>query len=345
MKKLFLVSSVLLIGLCVASCGPRKSTVSGNITNLEGTVYMHRYAPDGEIISDSTLVSDGQFTFTVKSKEPFFAQVMSPAGFYASVIVDSKHITISGEMRSPQVAGSPLTDILVEHRHLIRESGFMEMPDGEERDAARSEWKETLTRIVRENHDNLAGVLTFSNNSYYLLPDETLALIEEFSPRMRETNFIQRIENTAKGKKNREAGLPFQDITVPDRDGNELSLSDFAGKGNYVLLDFWASWCGPCLASLPALKEIYAKYHDKGFEIFAVSLDYEAESWHNAIAKYDLTWVHVSFLKGWDCPAAAKYGVNSIPSAVLIGPNGIIVSSDADADEVAEVLARVFPEE
>ena len=115
-------------------------------------------------------------------------------------------------------------------------------------------------------------------------------------------------------------GNPYIDITEPTPDGKQLSLKSAVEnkKNKYILLDFWASWCGPCMMEVPHLKAAYDKYHKKGFEIYAVSLDQKKENWEKAIKDKKMNWLHVSNVKYWDTPSRNDYAVNSIPANFLI---------------------------
>ena len=108
------------------------------------------------------------------------------------------------------------------------------------------------------------------------------------------------------------------------------------------MLDFWASWCGPCLREVPNVKAIYEKYHDKGFEIFGVSLDETAGPWKAAIKKNDMNWHHVSSLKGWECPVAKQYNVTGIPRMYIIDPEGKIIAQDLRGEELANFVAGLY---
>lgn len=109
-----------------------------------------------------------------------------------------------------------------------------------------------------------------------------------------------------------------------------------------VLLDFWASWCGPCRREMPNLVEAYKKYRNKGFEIVGVSLDRDAEAWKNGIEKLDITWPQMSDLKYWDCEGAKLYAVSSIPHTVLIDGEGIILARSLHGEELQEQIAEAL---
>jgi thiol-disulfide isomerase/thioredoxin len=127
-----------------------------------------------------------------------------------------------------------------------------------------------------------------------------------------------------------------------DTKGNTVKLSDFAGKGKHVLVDFWASWCRPCRIANPQLVEIYGKYKDKGFDIVGVSLDKDKGSWTKAIADDRLAWAHLSDLQQWDSKAAQLYSVNSIPYAILLDPDGKIIEKGIHPKELDEKLAELL---
>ena len=130
-------------------------------------------------------------------------------------------------------------------------------------------------------------------------------------------------------------------LQVVNGDGTVMKLSDLRGK--IVLIDFWASWCGPCRRENPHVVNLYAKYHDKGFEVFSVSLDNNPTRWKEAIQKDKLTWpYHVSDLKGWKSEAAALYGVNSIPSTFLIDQEGRIIAKGLRGEQLDQMLQKKF---
>lgn len=131
-------------------------------------------------------------------------------------------------------------------------------------------------------------------------------------------------------------------IELPTPDGGTFSLKSLRGK--VVLLDFWASWCGPCLAELPNVKKLYEAYHGKGLEILGVSLDEKRENWMNMIQKKGMPWHHVSSLKGWKCPVAARYNVTGIPRMYIIDPQGKIIAQDLRGEELANKMKEIFGE-
>ena len=139
-------------------------------------------------------------------------------------------------------------------------------------------------------------------------------------------------------------GKQFIDLEAADENGESHALSEYAGKGKWVLLDFWASWCGPCRAEMPNVKTAYRKYHDKGLEIVGFSFDEKKKAWLKAINDMNLTWIHLSDLKGWGSIAAEVYEIEGIPDNLLIDPKGKIVAHDLRGEELQQALAKYIGE-
>ncbi len=136
-------------------------------------------------------------------------------------------------------------------------------------------------------------------------------------------------------------GTEAPDIELPDPEGKLRKLSDLRGK--VVLIDFWASWCRPCRAENPNVVRIYNMYHERGFEVFSVSLDKDRSAWLKAIADDHLTWPnHVSDLRGWSSAGGKLYGISSIPSTVLVGPDGKILARNLRGQQLEQKLQEIF---
>lgn len=146
-------------------------------------------------------------------------------------------------------------------------------------------------------------------------------------------NLVTFNEKTAIGK-------PAPDFTQNDTAGHPVTLSSYRGK--YVLLDFWASWCGPCREENPTVVAAYAKYHSKGFEILGVSLDQKEGSWKKAIRDDKLNWTHVSDLKNWDNAVVKLYGVQGVPQNFLIDPQGKIIARGLRGEDLDKKLAEIY---
>jgi thiol-disulfide isomerase/thioredoxin len=148
------------------------------------------------------------------------------------------------------------------------------------------------------------------------------------------------VSHMAKG--NRSIGSQVADITMVDADGKVRHLSEWCGKGNYVLIDFWASWCGPCLQELPNVVNCYEKYHEKGFEIIGISFDNKQTPWIAAVKRLNMNWPQLSDLQGWKSLAAVTFGINSIPANILVDPQGRIVALDLRDVGLVNKLAEIY---
>jgi peroxiredoxin len=135
-------------------------------------------------------------------------------------------------------------------------------------------------------------------------------------------------------------GVQAPEINLPDPSGKNIALSSL--KGKVVLIDFWASWCGPCRKEMPNVVAAYKKYKSKGFEIYGVSLDKDMQSWVEAIKKDGITWIQVSDLQYWNCAAAKDYNVQGIPFTVLLDKEGKVIAKDLRGDALDAKLKEIL---
>ena len=145
-------------------------------------------------------------------------------------------------------------------------------------------------------------------------------------------------------QKARAIGNKFTDIAMNDTTGRERRLSEWCGKGRYVLIDFWASWCGPCRAEMPNVTACYEKYHAKGLDIVAISFDTNKDAWLRAINTMKMPWVHLSDLAGWNSLGAKTYDIKGIPANILLDGEGNIIDNDLRDYMLEEKLAEIFGE-
>lgn len=200
--------------------------------------------------------------------------------------------------------------------------------------------KSTWDYIMAHKND-VTPVALIQNVMYELTYDQ---LAEIINPDVAYFNhpLMARPKKLMEGLKKRSTGTMFTDLTMNDTEGKERKLSEWVGKGNYVLVDFWASWCGPCRAEMPNVVAAYEKYHAKGFDVVGVSFDQKSDAWKKAIEQIGMKWHNISDLKGWQCAASEAYGISSIPSNILVDGEGKIVASDLRGEALHKKLAEIY---
>jgi len=205
--------------------------------------------------------------------------------------------------------------------------------------------KAVFADFYKSNINTAFGQKIFSESKWTrrLTPTQLESVVQAVTDaKFKETDAYKYAANRLERMKNTRPGNSYTNIVAKDPDGNTIELANYVGKGKYVLLDFWASWCPDCRKEMPALVELYAANKDKNFEIVGYSLDKDNEAWKKGIEKLNMTWVQMSDCDFWNSQGAKLYAVQFIPQTVLIDPDGKIIERALDMDALKEKLAGLL---
>lgn len=376
MKKLWIAASVVLIATACNNRGNKNFTVSGEIKNAPSTVvYLEQIAYDNmpPQVVDSVTLNNGKFLLKGKADEESLLQLRFPMvekGPLYFVINDKSTIELTGDWnnsRELKYTGSPASErlqvfvdslsatqqkiytIQYEIQNVIQGDSLKAIKQAE-MGTILSAFKAYVKQTAMEDNSPMVSMFATSINTGTDAV-ENEALYNSLAKRFPKHTGIQSVvkqfrEGSSAAQQQQQApagvavGSMAPDITMPDVNGTDFSLSSL--KGKYVLVDFWASWCGPCRAENPNVVAAYNKYKNKNFTILGVSLDKTKDAWTTAIKQDGLTWTHISDLKFWDSKAVTLYGFNGIPYNVLIDPSGKIIADNLRGSELERKLGEVL---
>ncbi|MFD1003620.1 redoxin domain-containing protein [Ohtaekwangia kribbensis] len=364
MKSIILTLVAFFLCLNLASAQERGFVVTGKLEGLKPSYLFMYHSYKGVEHRDSLMVKDGTFSFKGKVHEPSMCIIFSKEIRFQKVFyVQNADMKFTGSVEAPDkivITGSPVQDEYSVLEKRIAEHRSKAMAIYERAEAVRKDGKtEEANQLMAEfdklyrgegairkqfiidfpkSYAALGELLYWTTESNY---KEAAELYAAIATELKTTDKAKEIEAHIKNLDVTQVGKPFVDFTMNDAQGKAVQLSSY--KGKYVLLEFWASWCGPCRAENPNLREQYAKFKDKGFNILGVSLDDKEDRWKKALEKDNLPWTQVSDLKGWHNAAAIQYGVRAIPANFLISPEGKIIARDLRGEALNAKLSEIFP--
>lgn len=361
MKHLFFATLALALSSC-AMADDFKQTVNGTCPSDVKTIYV--VFDNMRQPADSIQAKDGKFTYTfTKEKNTYVTLHSRPyvAQFFVDgtpVDIDLANNTIKGselnnklsaEMQKLDVYNRPLQKLYDQYYSLRgkanpTDADKQQMDEIRDKANAISEKADSVMMVIfNANKTNLIGASLLRNLMYDMEYQDLKAVLSADNELTRHP-LAEPAKKLLEAYAKRQPGTQYTDIEENDVDGKPHKLSEWVGKGNYVMIDFWASWCGPCRAEMPNVVANYAKYHSKGFEIIGLSFDSKADAWKKAITDLNMPWIHLSDLKGWKTIASSTYGINSIPASILLDPQGKIVAIDLRGEKLGNKLKEIYGE-
>ena len=343
MKRIHLL--VILAFLSSCSLSAQKTTLSGTIDGLpDGTLAILSEVVGDQLRPVDTLQlgKSGSFKLTLSPTAPtlYVLHTESRDGGICHLMIAPKEKITTDLLYMPDQRIFRITNCKGS-RNIDVYRQFYDILLGATNTTLQAMAPQQIEQLLQQNKDVLvsAFLVTFFEQDFEnhaaLYTDIRDALVQKYP----NNPYVKHLSDKLKGVLL--PGMDAPEISMKDTEGNIRRLSDLRGK--VVLIDFWASWCGPCRRENPNVVKLYKKYHDKGFEIYSVSLDKEKSAWLKAIKDDGLVWSnHVSDLNGWTSSGGKTYGIMSVPSTVLVDKDGKIIARNLRGPELERKLAEIF---
>lgn len=357
----------LVFVLTIFSCQSKKDefSIKGTIAGVEtGKVYLQKLVDGRPVSIDTADLVDGKFAFKGKMELPDIRILrLNEQDYFAQIFLDNSDVKVvasKDSLGATKITGSPSEDIFKQYltevdrmnknmaklQQQYQEAMSKGDTDGAKKieidgTAAMDNMKVFTKNFVKEHSKSVVSAyLTLVQLAPQLEPTELDSIIGQFPAEISKSEYVVKLKEITEGMKQTAIGALAPDFTMNDPEGKPIALSSL--KGKVVLIDFWASWCGPCRKENPNVVKLYQKYHGKGFEILGVSLDRSKDEWMKAIKDDQLSWLHVSDLQYWQNAAARLYSVNAIPQSFLLDKDGKIIAKGLNSEQLDEKLDKAL---
>ena len=370
------ISAIAVLAI-LASCGETKRNgnfeLKGTLTNSNGeTIYLEKLINPQPLIIDSTVIDEkGNFEFKNYTPNIGFYRIKLNQQNFAMLVLDSNDkVTVTANLKdlgnTYKVQGSPETVLFTEYNEISKKNrlqidslnqAFQDlMRAGGKMDSLRmnslskifegpyntimNAFNVIMVEKITRNSDKYASIMAIQGMEPDKYSDVYKTLDANLSKKFPADKNVKMFHEVVSKMLATTNGQEAPEINLPTPDGKVLALSSLRGK--IVLVDFWASWCGPCRKEMPNVVKAYSKFKDKGFEIYGVSLDQDKTRWLEAIQTDGITWPQVSDLKYWECEAAKQYAVEGIPYTVLLDKEGKIIAKNLRGADLEKAIEKAL---
>lgn len=366
MKKILFLSVIAVI---FAACQSKTEyTINGVVADptFEGQQVSLSEMTENEMETlETTTITDGKFNFKGETDTPvlrFITLGENENNPRSIIMVEPGNINVTYDTDF-QISGSTINndfnDFNLKQKELTVKSRSLseQYSAAMENDTMTDELEAELTSayedianeaksmnfdFIKANIDNQLGQFIFTGSSRMFDAEQQKEILALSSDEYKENKDVKRIIEQLEAMEAVAIGKDYIDFTMRNPKGEPISLSDYAGKGKYVFIDFWAAWCGPCISEMPNVVEAYEKYKNKGFEVVGVSLDRTEEEWLKGIKDLKMTWPQMSDLKFWESEVVALYSIQGIPHTILLDKEGKIIAKDLRGKELHDKLAELL---
>lgn len=357
------LSALTAASLVLAACQSNVFHIQGTAENMADgdTLFLTSDLTDG-IPQDTLVVKDGKFHFSAPTDSAMLCMVYSAKEHQINATFFTEpgtvDIRLSATPGGSRVGGTLLNrewqrlndSVLTIGKDINRIAeriyGHPSTPEEQQRgmqaiEQLNKRFSRMIVATAERNISNEFGCFLLTYYPEEVIPSgSALRLIRQMPQELRQRPAIKQLEQQAMKQASTDVGATMPDFTMPSLEGKPISALSVVKQNRLTVIDFWASWCGPCRAEMPHMVELYQQYKDKELGILGVSLDNKREAWQEATRQLGITWPQMSDLKGWDNAAAATFNVRSIPFTVVVDQQGKILARELRGSQLADFIAQ-----